>query len=232
MYWLISIGIIAVSLFLVWASADIGSNIYLKTICKGTMDKKFVVLTFDDGPDPDMTPLVLTVLKEYNVKATFFLVGCKVDKYPEIVKRIIAEGHSVGNHTYSHQWNFPLGSMSETYKEVLKCNESLELHLSQRIKWFRPPFGVTNPIIGKVVKAMNLIAIGWSIRSLDTRSDRSRERVCENIIRKLHPGAIVLLHDRCKQADGLLRNLIQSVLGLGYTIVPLDKLIGEDDYEK
>ena len=100
MYWIVAIIIIgAVSAFLVWASADVASNVYRNTLCRGRNDERVVALTFDDGPDEQMTPRVLDVLNERNIKATFFLVGEKVERHPELVRRMVAEGHIVANHT-------------------------------------------------------------------------------------------------------------------------------------
>ena len=100
MCWIIVISLLVITLFLVWASADIGSNIYLKTICKGNSEDQVAALTFDDGPDEVMTERVLDVLKRHNIKATFFLIGEKVDKYPHIVRRMVKEGNTVANHNY------------------------------------------------------------------------------------------------------------------------------------
>ena len=97
-----------VLLFFIWASADIRSGIYLRCICKGSRVDKAVALTFDDGPDPIHTPRILDILAENNIKATFFLIGSKIETYPELVKRIYKEGHIIGNHTFSHSPSYTL----------------------------------------------------------------------------------------------------------------------------
>ena len=102
MYWLIVVIVVGIIIFFVWASADVGSNVYLKTLCKADREDKVVSLTFDDGPDKIITPLVLDILKEYDIKATFFLIGKKAEKHPYLVKQIVEEGHIIANHTYSH----------------------------------------------------------------------------------------------------------------------------------
>lgn len=227
----IAILTILLILFLVWASADVGSNIYIKTICKADVKDKVVALTFDDGPDETTTEKVLDVLKKYNIQATFFLVGSKVEKHPDIVKRIYSEGHIVANHTYLHSGFFPLCSGLKVMDEITKCASAIQKNIGKKPKLFRPPFGVTNPIIGKVVRALELKAIGWSIRSLDTVRGKTREEIARKVQKNLHPGAIILLHDRCSKADELLENIIEGSLKNGYSFTSLDKMINLQAYE-
>jgi len=189
-----------------------------------------VSLTFDDGPDKIITPLVLDILKEYDIKATFFLIGKKAEKHPYLVKQIVEEGHIIANHTYSHSGFFPLSNKKRVKEEIKDCNVVIKNAIGRKSKLFRPPFGVTNPIIAKVVKEKELKAIGWSIRSLDTMN-KSRESINKKVISKLHPGAIILLHDSCRDADVLLKQLILSILEKGYKILPLDEMLNIEVYE-
>ena len=225
MFGIVIILFIALTLFLVWASADVGSNIYLKTVCKGDSGQRVVALTFDDGPDELMTPKVLDVLNKYNIKATFFLVGIKVDKHPDIVRRIVSEGHIVANHTYSHSGLFPLSSEQKVKQELLMCKKSVGLSP----KLFRPPFGVTNPLIGRGVNSLGFQTIGWSVRSLDTVDSKSRNEICQRVKARLHPDAIILLHDRCKQADELLEKIIHTTLENNYSFVSLEEMLKIDN---
>ena len=231
MYWIIIILALALTLLLVWASADVGSNIYLKVVCRGNSKQRVVALTFDDGPDQVMTPKVLDVLKKYNIKATFFLVGANIDKNSEIVKRMVAEGHIVANHTYSHRGVFPLSSKQCVMNELQQCNEAIKSCVGVWPKLFRPPFGVTNPIIGNAVRTADMTAIGWSIRSLDTVKGKSRSEICRRVESRLHSGAIILLHDRCDGADELLEGVIQAILKSNYSIISLDKMLKMNVYE-
>lgn len=231
MCWVIIILAIALTLFLVWASADVGSNVYLKSVCKGAVKDKVVTLTFDDGPDELMTPKVLDVLKRYDIKAVFFLIGEKVDKNPDIVRRIVEEGHIVANHTYSHSGLFPLSGKGKVMQELQKCGESIKNAIGRYPLLFRPPFGVTNPIIGRAVNALGLKTIGWSIRSLDTVDGKTRAEILRKVEAKLHPGAIILLHDRCAKSDELLESIIESALNRNYSFIPLDKMLKIDVYE-
>lgn len=231
MYWIIVIVLVSMLLFVVWVSTDLGCNIDLKVLCKGKTKEPVVALTFDDGPDEKMTMRVLEVLKRYDVKATFFLVGSKVQKYPQIVKSIVSEGHTVANHTYSHKNSFPLSSLGRVNKELQMCNDAISEIVDKRVKLFRPPFGVTNPIIGRAVRRVGFNAIGWSIRSFDTFASYSRDSICRRVLRKLHPGAIILLHDRCPEADVLLEKLIPAILERGYRFVSLSEMLDIDVYE-
>ena len=230
MYW-VSIAIIIVIAFLVWASADIGSGVYLKTLCRRETDEPFVALTFDDGPDAVMTPRVLDTLNRYGVKATFFLVGEKVRKHPDIVRRIVGDGHIIGNHTYTHSAKFPLSSSQSVQKELADTQQIVEDIVGVKMRLFRPPFGVTNPIIGDVVRYFGMQSIGWSVRSFDTIEKRTREDVCRRIKRKLHNGAVILLHDRCKNADILLEYLLEEISACNMQVVMLDKLLEIEKYE-
>jgi peptidoglycan/xylan/chitin deacetylase (PgdA/CDA1 family) len=233
MYWLIAILTILFVLFIVWVwtVAYVGSNVYIKTICKADVKDKVVALTFDDGPDEVMTEKVLDVLGKYNIKAIFFLVGSKAEKYPHIVRRIYSEGHIVANHTYSHCGNFPFWHGEKVEKELTKCAEAIQKIIGKKPKLFRPPFGVTNPVIGKVLRSLGFKTIGWSIRTMDTVMVTKREYIAQKVKRNLHPGAIILLHDRCPKADELLENIIESTLKEGYRFASLDKIIDLQAYE-
>lgn len=231
MYWVVIILAIALVSFFVWASADVKSNIYLRTVCKGDGQDKVVALTFDDGPDEVMTPKVLEVLGRYNIKATFFLVGEKVDRHPELVRQMVQEGHIVANHTFSHKGVFPLSSRRVVEQEILACSRSIKAAVGLSPLLFRPPFGVTNPIIGKAVDHCGLQAIGWSVRSLDTVAKSEREDVCRRVEAKLHPGAIILLHDRCAKSDELLESIIRVTLKSGYKFIALSDMLKIDVYE-
>lgn len=231
MCWIAIIAVAGITLFMVWASADVGSGIYLKSLCRATTRDKVVALTFDDGPHAEHTPRVLDVLKEHNTPATFFVVGSNVERSPELVRRMVHEGHNVANHTYSHRGTLPISSYRRVCAELNRCNEAIATTTRRRTMLFRPPFGVTNPIIGRAVRELGLQSIGWSIRSLDTISHRSREEVCQRVIRRLRGGDIILLHDRCEDADKLARMIITQATSRGYRFVSLEELLNVKAYE-
>lgn len=210
--------------FLIWASADIDSGVYIDTLCKGPKDKPCVLLTFDDGPDEVMTPKVLDILKKYNIKATFFVIGKKAEKNPELLLRIVNEGHIVGCHSWDHTWSFPMKSSVDICNEMSQCEEYVYKITGKRMALFRPPFGVTNPLIAEAVDIKKYTCVGWSIRSFDTNENENREDICKRIVKQLHNGAIILLHDRCQNADKLLESLISYLLDKKYHIINFDDM--------
>ncbi len=222
---------VVVNIFMVWASADVGSNIYVKAHCKGTNRDRCVALTFDDGPDAENTAKVLNVLKRHNIRATFFLIGKNVDEHTALAARMVEEGHIVANHTYTHSSKFPLGSRAKVEQEITQCSEAIYSATGLRPQLFRPPFGVTTPNIGKASRGLRQEVIGWSIRSYDTMSRPTRESVVKGVMKKIHPGAIILLHDRCDGAEVLLERLITECTQRGYRFVALDELLNIQVYE-
>lgn len=229
---IVIIAILILIVFLVWASADIGSNVYIRTICKAEDAAKTVALTFDDGPDPAMTSRVLDVLKRHDIKATFFVIGKKAIDNPEILVRMHDEGHIIGNHTAKHLVSFTMIGKKDVMDDLRLCDRAINMVVGERPILFRPPFGVTNPSIAKAVKEMKRVTIGWSIRSLDTKKRRSRDEICKRVVDRLHDGAIILLHDRCHDADVLLEKIIEQIYEKGYVIKPLDEMLKiENVYE-
>ena len=231
--WLVGmfLSLLAVLAFFIWASADIDSGVYVDCSCYGSADRRCVSLTFDDGPDEIMTPKVLDVLCKYNVKATFFIIGEKAEKHPDIVRRIVNEGHIIGAHSWSHSCYFPIQSPQTIYNELCKCEELIYDLTGKRILLFRPPFGVTNPLVAKAVEAKEFKCVGWSIRSLDTDESEDRLDVFKRVVRKLHNGGVILLHDRCDNADQLLEMLISELLNKDYDIINLDEMFEIDPYQ-
>jgi peptidoglycan/xylan/chitin deacetylase (PgdA/CDA1 family) len=224
MAWAIIIPLLAVTGILVWASTSIASRVYVKALCRVRTDKKVVALTFDDGPNPEYTPRVLDVLASKGVKATFFIVGERAEAYPDIVQRIVAEGHIVGNHTYSHNGNFPIKSRRKMEEELKRCDDVLEKITSKRSTLFRPPFGVTNPPTARAVRNGGYTVVGWDVRSLDTVSRWPRTKVFERVCRRVRSGSVVLLHDDREGGDALVEMILNHLEQSGYEVARLDKL--------
>lgn len=216
--------LIVILLFLVfmfYASYSIKSNIYVRAFCEKETLERVVAITFDDGPDTVQTPKILDVLQEYEVQACFFCIGNKIENSEELIQRIAFEGHLIGNHSYSHTNWFPFYGKRRMNNDLRLCQQKLEKVTQEKITLFRPPFGVTNPTIGSVVKKMGFTVIGWSIRSLDTQQSSS-EKVLQRIQRQLHPGAIILLHDTLPQSELLLKMILDLLADEGYKIKRLD----------
>ncbi len=203
------------SLLLVFASTSIGSGFYIKALCRIKTQKKEVLLTFDDGPHPIYTVELLAVLKRHNIQALFFLIGQNAEKYPEIVTQIVSDGHLIGNHTNSHSSWFPLFLPNRMKADIEQCTSTLCSITNSGTKLFRPPFGVTNPTIARAVRQLGYKTIGWSIRSLDTQKG-SRLAVATRVVNKIHPGAIILLHDNRAHCANLVEMIIDRVKAKGY----------------
>lgn len=228
---IIAAAVLLVAVLVVRGSASVRASWYLRMRCRARGAGRRVALTFDDGPDPQRTPAVLDLLARQGVRATFFVVGARAEAHPELVRRMAAEGHVVGNHSYTHSWRFPLRSLGRTMEELRRTGEVLHRITGRQPRLFRPPFGVTNPTIARAVRRLGLDPVGWSIRSLDTMG-RSPERVAARILRRLHPGAVILLHDRCAGSERLVGLLVEGLRSRGLEPVTLPELFDIEAYEK
>lgn len=231
MAWVIVILLLGVLAALVWASVDIGSGVYLKALCRAESADKVVALTFDDGPDADSTPRVLDLLKRYDVRATFFVVGEQARQNPELIHRMVAEGHTVAGHSYYHLPQSTLWSSQRYTEELFRCNDVVARLTGLRMRLYRPPFGVTNPPIARAVKNLGLIPVGWSVRSLDTIT-KNRDRVVDRVMRGLRGGDVILLHDRLENSEELLEKLLTALRTQHYTTATVDELFKIEAYEK
>lgn len=169
--------------------------------------KNHVAITFDDGPDKQFTPLVLNLLKKYNAKATFFCIGKNIKNNPELFQKIIAEGHAIGNHTFTHNHKFGFFSTTAVINEIITTNKLISALTGKNNILFRPPFGVTNPSINKALEQTGMQSIGWSIRSLDTTS-KSSEAIIAQIKKKVKKGDVILLHDTSAKSTTVLEQLL------------------------
>lgn len=215
---------------LFYASYSIQAGFYLKASCRGKKNEKVVALTFDDGPHPLHTSEVLDVLKGYGVPATFFCIGREAEKYPELVQRISSEGHAVGNHSYVHSGFFPLYTSKKMEKDLRRSQEILERITGRPVILFRPPFGVTNPVVAKSVKKTGYRTIGWNIRSFDTRKEK-QDRIFRRIAGRLKPGSVILLHDRLPASAPLLKRLLDYLEEQQYRIISLEEMFNIESYE-
>lgn len=172
--------VLSITVFMVWASANIRSGVYVRAFCREKTDRKVVYLTFDDGPHPPETVRVLDVLRERGARATFFLIGSKVSGNEAVLRRMLEDGHALGLHTYSHSGTFPLLSFDKMLADVNEGKRAVESVAGKKISLFRPPFGVTNPTIAKVVRTLGLQTVGWDVRSFDTMFCKSSEHPCKS----------------------------------------------------
>jgi len=214
-------------IFIMWGSFTIRSNFYIKGKHYFSTSQNQIVLTFDDGPAPGSTEAILDILKLNKIKATFFCIGREVEKYPDIVKRIHEEGHSIGLHSFAHSYLYDFQFKFQMVADLRKNQSGIESIVGYKPKLFRPPYGVTTPSMNLAVKKMNLNMIGWSLRSLDTVI-RDQNRVIQRILKRLKPGAILLLHDHLHSTPAMLTQLIQELKERNYEIVPLTDILPND----
>lgn len=225
-WWWILAGFIFIGL-ISWGSFDIRQNFFVKSFSnKKNSTKKEIALTFDDGP-AEFTPDFLDLLKKFGAKATFFCIGKQIEKHPEIFRQIIAEGHEIGNHTYSHSnWN-GFFSTKKIISEIEKTDAVIKLEGGIKSELFRPPFGVTNPNIAKAIKILNKKSIGWNVRSLDTVLKNEAE-ISARILKKVKPGSIILMHDTSEKSLLALHDLLLNLQKQNYRFVTVNQLLTED----
>jgi len=218
-------------IFTVIGSFNFELNYFLKAKHHNhATDKSAISLTFDDGPHPEFTSKVLDLLKSDNAKASFFLIGKNAEKYPELVKQIIAEGHVIGSHSYVHTNNYGFLSRNKVTKDIMKSQKVLFDITKKRAQFFRPPFGVTNPNIARAVKNLSLKTFGWSVRSYDTVAKNS-EGVIKKITTNLIKGDIILLHDTSELSVEILEKLLKYLKTKNMNSVTLSTLFNIDSYE-
>ncbi len=201
-----------------------------RIIRRGNAKPWMVALTFDDGPDPRYTPRCLEILSTYGVRASFFLVGERATRHPALVWEIWAQGHDVGNHTWSHQRHWWL-SPRRTRLEVRKGAEALSEVLGERPRFFRPPHGQMNVIGYREAIALGEWCVLWSLSAQDWRRGRSPAWIARRVTARLQGGDIVLLHDG-GEVEGAqeamlaaLPEIIREARNRGFHPVPLREMV-------
>jgi peptidoglycan/xylan/chitin deacetylase (PgdA/CDA1 family) len=192
-------------------------NFFVDSLHRIPASGNSVIITFDDGPMPGHTEKVLAVLAEKKAKACFFLIGKNMEEHPGLVKQIIAEGHQVGHHSYSHVNTFPMWSTQKVKEDIAKAASILENITEQQNLRFRIPFGLSNPNIAKAIQQCNFQSIGWSLRTYDTMS-KSKEQLVHTVLTKVKAGDIILLHDWGTYTVEALPEIIDGVRGKGLEI--------------
>ncbi len=205
-----------------------GSQLFYPTVTHGSRSSRHVALTFDDGPDPEVTPEVLKLLREYRAHATFFVIGKWLDANPELGKHILEQGHVLANHSWSHSrlQNFYFNRRHAC--EIEKCQQLIHKLGGKSPVMFRPPIGLKSCELAKAAFRQNIILVAWSLHSRDSRL-RSPEKIAARVLEKIRAGDIVLMHDghdlpgrhrsQCVQALRLILYGLQSK-GLQCATVP------------
>jgi peptidoglycan/xylan/chitin deacetylase (PgdA/CDA1 family) len=219
---------LAFGLWFWWACSEPSSTFFRPALSRGPREGKRLCLTFDDGPAPPFTEQVLAILREHRVPATFFVCGRNVEKHPDLLRRMVAEGHEVGNHTYSHLYAC-FKSQRRIAEEIDRTQAIIEKVIGFRPHAFRPPYGARwfGLVPTLLERGMHLIL--WSAAGYDWKKDvRS---ITEAALRELKPGAILLLHDGRETRPPAEIDRSRTVLALpaiiagarqrGYTFAPL-----------
>lgn len=194
----------------------------------GDTNKKDIYLTFDCGYENGNTEPILDALKKHNVKATFFVVGNFLETSPDIVRRIVEEGHAVGNHTYHHLDMSSISSVESFSKEVGDVEKLFkEITGTDMIKYYRPPQGKYNIENLKMAQDMGYTTFFWSLAYVDWYQDKqpAKEEAFGKLLKRIHPGAVVLLHSTSSTNAQILDELLTKWEEMGYTIKPLAELL-------
>src|SRR5690554_4397839 len=191
-------------------------------------DSPKIALTFDDGPDDIYTSRVLDVLKEHQVPATFFYMGSKVERYPEVVKRTVEEGHVIANHSWSHPQLINLTDL-EVYDEIKKTEIAMEEISGLRSGLIRPPYGLISQKLLEQLKSLDYRVIQWSVDSVDWR-DRDVDQILINTIPDTEEGSIILFHtssggQSLQATVDVLPELIYTLKTQDYEFVTVDELL-------
>lgn len=231
----IAILCIVIGFFLTLSAVLPDNHVFGPVITEGQTDRKIVALTFDDGPYPPYTDQVLDILQEYRVPATFFLIGRNAEKHPELVKRILAEGHQLGNHTYNHV-DLLKAERPEIVREIEKTEKTIADITGQRPQVVRPPHGFRDPVVLEVMSERHLKVVEWSVMSRDW-TNPGVDVIVERTVSKVKNGSVILLHD----GDGIagtasraqtveaVRHIIRELSARGYTFVTVNEILAKQE---
>lgn len=221
-----AVSLVIYSAILAIGAFRIQTNYYLTSFNGAKTGEKVIALTFDDGP-AEFTGAILKVLKKHKLNATFFLIGKNVEADAGTAKMIAKEGHEIGNHTWSHSTWFDFFTGKKMEFEIIRADESIKKATGKTPKYFRPPYGVTNPVIARVMRRFSFTVVGWRFRTLDTvKTDPAA--VCDRIFRNLRCGDVIVMHDHNRNAPAIVEKVIGWCKQNGFTIVSLHELIGHD----
>ena len=188
------------------------------------METKYIALTFDDGPESTFTPRLLDILAENNAKATFFVLGHRLERNADVLRRIAAEGHCIGNHSYNHK-NLTVISTEAFHEQVDITNRLIKEITGYDAQLLRPPYGDRNQSVVDLLKEKNMSIIIWDIDPKDWQSKDSGA-VYEHVVARAHDGDIILLHDIYESSVAAAEKIIVDLTAKGYVFVTVPELIG------
>lgn len=187
--------------------------------------KKLVALTYDDGPDPKITPKLLELLKQKNVPATFYVLGQRVEEYPGITKQLHEAGHEVVNHTFTHKQLTRLDEAA-VRSELSRTNDLITAITGIPVTHMRPPYGARNARVDAVIRDLGMKSVLWDIDTEDWRK-RSAAQMTANILRNTSDGSIILFHDRYQSSLDATAAVIDTLRERGYTFVTVGQMLAQ-----
>ena len=226
---------IVVGIYITLQAVLPGDRFYGPVFTEVKTSQKVVALTFDDGPYPPYTEEILDILKEYKVTATFFVLGKNAEKFPELVRREVAEGHQIGNHTYDH-----IDLLKEDRKtiadEVDRTNKIILTITGQVPRVMRPPHGFRDAVVMEVMAERGLNVVEWSVASRDW-TNPGTDVIVERTVSKVKNGSVILLHDgdgvaqaaSREQTVRAARQIIRELLAQGYKFVTVSEILTQTE---
>lgn len=193
-------------------------------------DRMEIALSFDDGPHPRLTPVILDILAEYGVKATFFMVGENVGYYPDAARAVVEAGHEIGNHTFSHR-KFNRMSEHEMLEEIRACEQAVSSVSDTPIHFVRPPEGQMNEAMRRVIGSLDYRIILWDVDTRDW-AHTPPDEITRHILDTVQAGDIILMHDfigHNSPTPEALRAVIPALLERGYRFVTVGELVDGED---
>lgn len=227
----VALSLVLAAIIIIIASISVfaGSDKLLPIYCVET-DKKQVAISFDAAWGNDDTETLIEILKEYDVPATFFVVGTWVDKYPESVKALSDAGHQIQNHSNSHP-HMPQLSSSQMIDEITACNEKIKAITGKTPTLFRPPYGDYNNQTIKTLSSLDMYTIQWDVDSLDWKDNATADSICKRVTSKVKNGSIVLFHNDAEHTPEALPTILKTLKDEGYEFVFIEDLIYKENYE-
>ena len=209
---------------------SLNSNRLLPIYCVDRDDNK-ISISFDAAWGADDTDKLLEILKANNTRATFFLCGFWIDKYPDEVKKILADGHDIGNHGNTHAHGSKL-DLEQNKQEILKAHNKIKDLTNTESFLFRPPYGEYNNTVIQAAQEVNYYPIQWDVDSLDWK-ELGAEHELNHVLnhKKLKSGSIILFHNDAKYTPEVLDQIIKGLKNKGYELVPISELIYKDNYK-
>ena len=189
-------------------------------------DRMEIALSFDDGPHPRLTPRILSILEEYGIKATFFMVGENVGYYPEAARLVVEAGHEIGNHTFSHR-RFNRMDEAEMLREIHACEQAIASVTDSPVRFIRPPEGQMNEAVRRVIGGLNYRIILWDVDTRDW-AHTPAEEIAGHILDTVQAGDIILMHDFIgynSPTPEALRLVLPELLSRGYHFVTVGELV-------